>query len=202
PRFIYMIPEGHNPLGISLNEDKRVKLVNLAQKYEIPIVEDDAYGLLTYETTVPPLKSYWKEGVFYIGSLSKVIAPSFRDGWIVAPQTTIEKFDTLKEGTDINTSTFSQKIILSILNDTNIDRHIIKLRDIYKRKRDIMVCALKKYIPELEFKVPQSGFFLWGKFSSTVNTTELFNIALHEERLSFLPGEAFLIGERADASNC
>lgn len=202
PRFIYMIPEGHNPLGISLGETKRIQLAKLTKKYQIPIVEDDAYGLLTYETTAPPLKSYWKEGVFYIGSFSKVLGPSFRVGWIVAPKATIERFETLKEGTDINASTFSQKLILSILNDTDFDVHIMKLRETYKKKRDIMVDALNKYIPELEFKVPQSGFFLWGKLSSTVNTTELFNIGLREEGISFLPGEAFLIGERADARNC
>lgn len=201
PRFIYMIPEGHNPLGISLGETQRIQLIKLAQKYQIPIVEDDAYGLLTYETTVPPLKSYWKEGVFYIGSFSKVLAPSFRVGWIVTPKTTIERFETLKEGTDINTSTFSQKLILSILNDTDFDAHVMTLRESYKKKRNIMVNSLKKYIPELEFEIPQSGFFLWGTLPSTVNTTELFNVALREEGISFLPGEAFLIGERADAKN-
>lgn len=202
PRFIYMIPEGHNPLGISLTEAQRRKLIKLAQDHKIPIVEDDAYGLLTYDKIVPALKSYWKEGVFYIGSFSKVLGPSFRVGWIVAPKSTIEKLETLKEGTDINTSTFSQKLILSILSNNNFDDHVLKLREFYKHKREIMVDALNRFIPELEFEIPNSGFFLWGKLPSNVNTTELFKIALEEEGLSFLPGDAFLIGEKLEAQNC
>ncbi len=202
PRFIYMIPEGHNPLGISLTEAQRRKLIKLAQKHKIPIVEDDAYGLLTYDKIIPALKSYWKEGVFYIGSFSKVLAPSFRVGWIVAPRSTIEKLETLKEGTDINTSTFSQKVILSILSNNNFDTHVLKLREFYQQKRDTMVDALNRFIPELEFEIPNSGFFLWGKLPSTVNTTELFKIALEEEGISFLPGDAFLIGEKLEAQNC
>ena len=115
PRFLYTISEGHNPLGTSLSKEQRTKLINLAQRYQIPIIEDDAYGFLNYEEIEPPLKSYWKEGVFYIGSFSKILAPSLRLGWIVVSEQVIEKLEIIKEGLDINTSTVGQKIINSIL---------------------------------------------------------------------------------------
>lgn len=202
PSLIYTMSEGHNPLGISLNKEQRIDLTKLAEHFRIPIIEDDAYGFLNYDHTEPPLKSYWKEGVFYIGSFSKIIAPSLRVGWIIALEPLIEKLEILKEGFDINTSTLSQKLINSFFTSGELQTHILKLRKEYKNKRDIMVKSLKKYIPEMEFSIPQSGFFIWGKLPSSINTNRLFKLALEEEKVSFLPGSAFLIGKRQDALNC
>lgn len=200
--LMYTMSEGHNPLGISLSKDQRIELIKLAEQYQVPIIEDDAYGFLNYDTVEYPLKSYWKEGVFYIGSFSKILAPSMRVGWIIASENIIEKLETLKEGMDINTSTIGQKLISSFLTKTDLKEHIFKLRSEYKNKRDIMAEALRKYIPEMDFIIPKSGFFIWGKLPSSVNTNRLFKLALEEEKVSFLPGSAFLIGKREDAFNC
>jgi 2-aminoadipate transaminase len=202
PSFMYTISEGHNPLGISLDKNKRIELIKIAQQYRIPLVEDDAYGFLNYEDVELPLKSYWKEGVFYIGSFSKILAPALRVGWIIASKLIIEKLEILKEGLDINTSTLSQKIINSFFAKRSLKEHISKLKEKYKNKRDTMVAALKRHIPEMEFRVPKSGFFIWGKLPSSINTNRLFKLALEEEKVSFLPGSAFLIGDRKEIQNC
>lgn len=202
PSFMYTISEGHNPLGISLDKKQRIELIEIAQHYKLPLVEDDAYGFLSYEDVEPPLKSYWKEGVFYIGSFSKIFAPSLRVGWIVASKAIIEKLEILKEGLDINTSTLSQKILNSFFAKRSLKEHISELKEKYKNKRDAMVAALKTHIPEMEFEIPRSGFFIWGRLPSPINTSRLFKLALEEENVSFLPGSAFLIGDRKDVQNC
>ncbi len=202
PSLIYTMSEGHNPLGISLNKEHRIKLTKLAEHYKIPIIEDDAYGFLNYDSVELPLKSYWREGVFYIGSFSKIMAPSLRVGWIIASESMIEKLEILKEGLDINTSTLSQKLINSLFIKGCLKEHVLKLREEYGKKRDIMVEALKKHIPEMEFSIPRSGFFIWGKLPFSMNTDRLFKLALEEEKVSFLPGSAFLIGKREDIQNC
>ncbi|MBS0272498.1 MAG: PLP-dependent aminotransferase family protein [Proteobacteria bacterium] len=202
PSLIYTMSEGHNPLGVSLSKNQRTQLVKLAEHYKVPIIEDDAYGFLNYDPVEPPLKSYWKEGVFYIGSFSKILAPSLRVGWIITSEEIIEKLEILKESLDINTSTLSQKLVNSFFMKNYLNQHIVKLGEEYKNKRDLMVKYLKKYIPEMEISLPKSGFFIWGKLPASINTNRLFTLALEEEQVSFLPGSAFLIGEREDVQNC
>ena len=204
PSLLYVISEGHNPLGVTLSKEQRIEITKLAQDHQVPIIEDDAYGFLTYEKGDPPLKSYWKEGVFYIGSFSKILAPSLRVGWIIASESTIEKLEILKEGSDINTSTLSQKFINTLFERDNLKEHISKLREGYKIKRDVMVDSLKRYIPEMAFCIPQSGFFIWGNLSCSVNTNRVFKLALEQKQgqVSFMPGSAFLIGERKDIQKC
>ncbi|OJX14238.1 MAG: hypothetical protein BGO77_02130 [Caedibacter sp. 37-49] len=201
-RFMYTISEGHNPLGTSLDKKQQIELIELAQHYKLPLVEDDAYGFLSYEDVEPPLKFYWKEGVFYIGSFSKILAPSLRVGWIIASEMIVKKLEILKESLDINTSTLSQKIINSFFIKRSLKEHISKLKEKYKNKRDVMIAALKMHVPEMEFEIPKSGFFIWGKLPSSINTSKLFKLALEEEKVSFIPGSAFLIGDRKEIHNC
>lgn len=202
PRLIYTISEGHNPLGISLSREQRSEFIKLAHRYQIPIIEDDAYGFLSYEKVEPPLKSYWKEGVFYIGSFSKILAPSLRLGWIVASEQSIEKLEIIKEGLDINTSTVGQRIISSYLEKKSLEAHLSKLKQQYKNKRDTMIGSLKKHLPEMEFAIPKSGFFIWGRLPPSINTNRVFKLSLEEEKVSFLPGQAFLINKGEQAQNC
>lgn len=202
PSLMYTMSEGHNPLGSSLSKEQRVELTKLALEYKVPIIEDDAYGFLNYDPVDPPLKSYWKDGVFYIGSFSKILAPSMRVGWIIASAPIIEKLEILKEGLDLNTSTLSQTLIHSFFARGILTEHISNLRESYKAKRDVMIHSLQEYIPEMKFTIPKSGFFIWGKLPSSINTKRLFQFALEEEKISFLPGNAFLIGARDDVQNC
>lgn len=202
PSLLYTMSDGHNPLGNSLSKEQRIELTKLTLEYKVPIIEDDAYGFLNYDPVPPPLKFYWEGGVFYIGSFAKILAPSLRVGWIIAPESIIEKLKILKEGIDINTSTLSQSFIHSFFTKGKFTEHIAKIKETYKTKRDLMVHALQEHIPELEFTTPKSGFFIWGKLPSSINTTRLFKFALAEEKVSFLPESAFLTGVRNDAQRC
>lgn len=202
PKFLYTMSDGHNPLGISLSKEKRVKLIEIAQTYKIPILEDDAYGFLNYQTVEPCLKAYDSDWVFYIGSFSKILAPSARVGWIIAPEFIIEKLAILKESSDINTATFSQRIISSFLEKGNFTAHLAVLQDAYKEKRDRMAKSLKKYIPEIEFTIPASGFFIWAQLPKSIDTYQLFWHALENEKISFLPGAVFTTSSTSNLNHC
>ena len=191
PKFLYTMSDGHNPLGTSLSKEKRLKLTEIAQTYRIPIIEDDAYGFLNYQAVEPPLKAYSNDWVFYIGSFSKILAPSARVGWIIAPEDLIIKLEILKESSDINTATLSQRIISAFLDKNDFTKHLFYIQESYKEKRDKMVKALKQHIPELVFVIPSSGFLIWGQLPSSIDTYQLFWQALKNEKVSFLPGIAF-----------
>ncbi len=203
PKFIYTIPEGHNPLGISLSKEKRLKLINLAKSYKIPIVEDDAYGFINYEEEVEaPLRSYSDEWIFYIGSYSKILSPATRVGWIIVPEGLIDKLEILKEASDINTATFTQHIISSYIEMGFLSDHLSFIKKHYKEKRDVMVKALKQYIPEIQFFIPKSGFFIWGRLPSNINTDKLFKLTLETKNVSFIPGSAFGLNNKKSLTNC
>jgi 2-aminoadipate transaminase len=202
-KFIYTIPEGHNPLGMSLSKEKRLKLINLAESYKIPIVEDDAYGFINYgEVVEPPLRAYSDEWIFYIGSFSKILSPSTRVGWIIVPEVLIEKLEILKEASDINTATFSQHIISSYIEMDFLSDHLSLIKKHYKEKRDIMAKTLKQYIPEMQYILPNSGFFIWGRLPKHIDTNKLFKLALETKNVSFLPGSAFGPNNKNNLTNC
>lgn len=202
PKLYYTIPEGHNPLGISLSKEQRQEIISISRSYELPILEDDAYGLIHYGETPPPLRSYFNELVFYIGSFSKILSPTLRIGWIIAPESLVEKLEILKESMDINTSTLSQHIINNYLNQGYLNEHLQLLRTHYKKKRDAMIEAIKHYIPEMYFSIPNSGFFIWGRLPNNINTNNLFLQAVKNHKVSFLPGSAFGIKSNNSLSNC
>lgn len=202
PKLYYTIPEGHNPLGISLSKEQRQEIISISRSYALPILEDDAYGLIHYGETPPPLCSYFSELVFYIGSFSKILSPTLRIGWIIAPESLIQKLEILKESMDINTSTLSQHIINNYLNQGYLNEHLQLLRTHYKKKRDAMIEAIKHYIPEMCFSIPNSGFFIWGRLPNNINTNNLFLQAVKNHKVSFLPGLAFGIKSNNSLSNC
>lgn len=202
PKLLYTISEGHNPLGISLSKEKKLELINIASSYKLPIVEDDAYGFINYSEVPSPLRSYSSDLVFYIGSFSKILSPAARLGWIIAPEHIIEKLEILKECMDINTSTLAQYIINNYLNQGYLSEHLNFLKNHYKKKRDTMIDALKHYIPEMQFCVPDSGFFIWGRLPNNINTSNLFLQAIENHKVSFLPGLAFGIEPNGSLSNC
>lgn len=192
PSLLYSMPTGHNPLGINYTEKQKTQLAALCHFYKVPIIEDDAYGFLYYNEQTKALRSYESEWVFYIGTFSKIIAPSFRVGWLVVPEEVIPKLAFIKEGSDINTATFTQHIIDEILNDESfLTKHLNNLRQVYKERRDIMIKAIKNHFPlESRISEPKHGFFVWVELPNNINTFELFNIAL-EENIAFMPGEIF-----------
>ena len=191
PKLIYTMSEGHNPCGTSLDTESCINLINTAERFSIPIIEDDAYGFLNYDAVEYPLKYYSNDLVFYIGSFSKILSPATRVGWIIVPDHLIEQLAILKESSDINTSTLSQHIICAYLETNKFDQHLQYIKKFYKQKRDIMIEALQKYMPDVKFTIPKSGFFIWCKFPNYIDTNKLFKCATENFGVSFLPGYAF-----------
>ena len=192
PVIIYIVTDGSNPMGVTLSFEKRKKLVEIAKKYKIPILEDDPYGFLSYEQNgLLALKAFDKDNVLYIGSFSKIIAPALRVGWVIVPKEIVPKLAQLKESSDINTVTFSQRILEKFIEDMHLYTHLTKINNIYKSKRDYMNYCIKKYLPSsVRYVVPAHGIFFWLEFERFINTELLFQKAL-EKKLMILPGNAF-----------
>src|SRR5205085_10654667 len=148
PSFIYAISDGHNPMGSSLSVEKRERLVQLAMKHRTPIIEDDAYGFISFDgAAAPPMRALDDRHVLYVGSFSKILAPSLRIGWILAPEAILGKLSIIKEASDIDTATFSQRAVSAFLNANDIAPHLALLGSEYKRRRDCMTAALNRHFP-------------------------------------------------------
>jgi 2-aminoadipate transaminase len=195
PAFIYAITEGHNPLSVSLSKDKRIRLVELAGHYGVPIIEDDAYGFLSYDgKSELPLRALDDQHVFYVGSFSKIVAPALRVGWLVVPEALIRPLSIVKESTDIDSTTFPQRVISAYLETGQLPDHIKHLCSHYGLRRDAMLEALREHFPEeTRWTTPRSGMFLWVE-NDNVDAAELFERALSLAQVAFIPGFVFNVG--------
>jgi 2-aminoadipate transaminase len=192
PAFLYTMSVGHNPLSHSMNAEKKAGLVQLAQQYGCPIVEDDVYGFLQYEReTASPLRALDGNNVFYVGSFSKILAPALRVGWIVAPRIHMNALAALKEGSDINTATLSQRLVCRYLDSHSLSGRLDKVCNIYKNRRDVMQKALEMSFDERSrWQIPAAGFFFWLESERFRDTQSLLTKAL-ASGVSFVPGRAF-----------
>lgn len=204
PAFIFTMTEGHNPLGVSLREEDRRRLAQLARCYQVPVVEDDAYGFLRYdEAGPPPMRAFDEEWIFYVGSFSKILAPSLRVGWLIVPEPLIPVLSVIKEASDIDTATFTQRTIVAYLEAGHLPDHIKELRLAYRERRDCMIEALAEHFPKgARWNKPESGVFVWVDLNSAVDTTEILRRAIETERVAFIPGQAFAVNGRAGSQSC
>lgn len=195
PAFIYSITDGHNPLSVNLHPAKRERLVELAKAYHVPIIEDDAYGFLNYsEAMSPPLRALNDRWVFYVGSFSKILAPALRAGWMIVPPELIEPLSIVKESADIDTATFTQRLINAYLESGQFPAHLANLCAHYNSRREMMAHALEACFPnEARWNVPESGFFFWVELPATINLDRLFKVAIEREQVAFIPGNAFSV---------
>ncbi|HET6230114.1 MAG TPA: PLP-dependent aminotransferase family protein [Longimicrobiaceae bacterium] len=202
PGFIYVISDGHNPVGVSVSPEKRARLVQLARRFGVPIVEDDAYGLLNFGQAVPPMRAMDDEWVFYVGSLSKVMAPGFRIGWIVAPERFVPVLGCAKDASDIDTSTFTQALVSEYIESGHFSGHLPRVRDAYRERRDVMLAALARHFPTgARWTVPTNGALIWLDLPRHVDTGKLLKVAVETEGVAFVPGNAFACdGSRAGSN--
>ena len=198
PAFIYCITDGHNPLGCSLSPAKREQLVDLARRHRIPIVEDDAYGMLSYDRPVPPLRAMDDEWVVYVGSFSKVLAPSLRLGWIVAPEEMIPVLGCAKDGQDLDMASLSQRIAGEYLDSGAFPGHLAAVRAEYHGRRDLMLELLQRELPAgSRWSTPGNGALIWAELPGGADTGVLLERAI-DEGVAYVPGAAFALpGSRA-----
>jgi 2-aminoadipate transaminase len=206
PKFMYVLPNFQNPGGTTLAEGRRHELVLLADRYGIPIIEDDPYGQLRYEGEhLPPLvvldrenlrrdSGYSIGNVIYLCTFSKTLSPGLRLGWIVAPPDVIAKLVQLKQGADLHTSTFGQMVAYEVARDGFLDEHIKLIRRVYGERRNVMLEALAEFCPpEVTWTRPLGGLFLWVTLPVGMDCHQLFETAL-KQNVAFVPGDCFYAG--------
>ncbi len=200
PRFLYIVSCFQNPTGVTLAPERRVRLVELAARYQLPIVEDDPYGELYYggqRSTPLAAIDIAMHGepryVVYLGTLSKLLAPGLRVGWIVAPRTLVDRLVMLKQGLDLHTGSMAQAVAYYACRDGLLDRHIPRLRALYGERRDAMLAALasERALPVgTRWTRPDGGMFLWLTLPAEDDAEVLLARALAEQ-VAFVPGRQF-----------
>jgi len=203
PKFIYVLPNFQNPTGATLALERRHKLIELADRYGVPIVEDDPYGQLRYEgdhlPSVVVLDSQFRDtgeqcyhgNVIYLSTFSKILSPGIRLAWVVAPPEVIRKLVQAKQGADLHTSTFNQLVTYEVARGGFLDRHIKVIRDVYGERRNVMLGAMDAYFPPgVDWTHPEGGLFLWGTLPESLNAADVLNAAVHQ-KVAFVPGEPF-----------
>ena len=193
PKFIYVVPTFQNPAGVTMPEKRRRRLVDIAIENDLLILEDDPYGDLRYSGTHQrPIKAFDDEGVvIYLGTFSKILAPGFRVAWAVGSETIIRKFVIAKQSIDLCSSTLGQHIASEFMRRGLLDPHIEKIKIMYKRKRNLMLNAMDKYMPkEAEWTKPDGGLFLWTTLPEYIESKELLMSAVNK-KVAFVVGTAF-----------
>ena len=191
-KFIYVLPNFHNPAGTTMSLERRLQLVELAAEHGVFIVEDDPYGELRFEgQDITPIFALHKENTIYLSTFSKTLSPGMRLGWIVAPEKVIAKIIQAKQGADLHTSSLVQCLAYDICQRGLLRAHVRKVRDIYRERRDAMLAAMEEHFPpEVKWTRPQGGLFLWVRLPECMDTEALLKVAL-EEKVAFVPGHAF-----------
>jgi 2-aminoadipate transaminase len=205
PKFLYVMPNFQNPAGVTLALERRRQLVSLAEKFGVPIVEDDPYEKLRYEgESLPPLialdPAYRGPGeagggnVIYLSTFSKTLAPGLRLGWIAGPAGVIAKLVQIKQGADLHTSTFSQMLAYEAATGGFLERHTRTICRVYRERRDAMLDALQAMLPPgAACTRPQGGLFLWATLPEGMDSRALLEHAL-AEGVAFVPGDCFYAG--------
>ncbi len=202
-RFIYTIPNFQNPSGATMSLEKRKKLYALAKQYGVLILEDNPYGDLRVSgESLPSIKSMDEDGiVIYAGSFSKVLAPGVRVGYTVAPAPIVAKMTVGKQAADTHTPMFTQMLVDEWMATTDFEAHIQKIREIYRRKLNLM-CDLidEKLGGFVEYVRPEGGMFVWCKLPDSVNMLDFCARAV-EKKVAVVPGSAFTV-EEGETTNC
>jgi 2-aminoadipate transaminase len=203
PRFIYVIPDGHNPTSSSLPMSQRQRLVELARVHGVPILEDDPYGLLGFGRGFePPLHALAPDHVLYVGSFSKLLAPSLRLGWIVAPPALVPRLSSVRQGCDLDVASLTQQAVARLLDGMDLSAHLELLRREYSRRMEAMLDALAEHFPrDAVWHRPSGGMFIWVVLPRRVDTVALLADAVERERVGFVPGEAFAVGDASPAAS-
>ncbi len=192
-KIIYIISDFQNPTGRSWSLERREQLVSIAAKHELMVIEDNPYGELRFEgEALPSAKSFDKTGcVFCLGTFSKIFCPGYRIGWIAGDKRVIEKYALVKQGADLQCNTIAQRVINKYLELYDIDNHIEKIRQVYKRRRDITAKSMEaEFPPGITFTKPQGGLFAWVELPSHINARDVLEECL-KKNVAFVPGGSF-----------
>ena len=198
-RFLYVLPNFQNPTGRTMSEQCRAELSALASQRGLPLIEDNPYGDLWFDTPPPAsLTARNPQGCIYLGSFSKVLAPGLRLGFLVAPKAVYPKLLQAKQAADLHSPGFNQRMIAEVMKDGFLDRHVPTIRALYKAQRDAMLAALTQYFPNhqtqpdqsLTWNTPAGGMFLWARLPAGMSAADLLPLAI-DQGVAFVPGAPF-----------
>lgn len=192
PAFIYTMPEIHNPAGVTMDILRKIKLHDIAAKYDVIIIEDDPYGMINYDgKPVIPVKYFDKgDRVVYMGSFSKTLSPGLRTGWMAAHPDIVRRCTIAKQGEDLCSNTLSQYAIYNFLAEGRLTERIDRVKEIYRVKRDLMADSIEEMIPGASFVRPEGGLFIWVKLPEQVDTLAMMEKALARD-VAYVTGTAF-----------
>lgn len=202
-KMIYTIPTFQNPTGTTMPLEKRKKLIELANKYDVLVLEDNPYGDLRFRgEDVPTIKSLDTEGrVIYAGSFSKILSPGMRLGYIIGAPAMLEKIEILKQVNDVHTPVLTQLMCVEFMKKYNIDDYIEKNRQLYGKKCAVMLDAMEKYFPKgkVTWTVPDGGIFMWCECPEIEDITPVMDKAL-EKKVAIVPGSNFAVDINAPSN--
>ena len=193
-KLMYLIPTFHNPTGITMSLEKRLAVLELARKYDVVIIEDNPYGELRFAgEDIPTLKSLDTDGrVIYCSSFSKILSAGMRVGFVIAPATICSKMTVAKQGEDVHTNIFFQMLCYKYMTQCDLDAHIASINDLYRKKCNLMLECLDKYIPsdKVTFTRPEGGLFIWGTIKNCDDASGIVKAAI-SKKVAVVPGTAF-----------
>ncbi|MFD6055680.1 PLP-dependent aminotransferase family protein [Agromyces sp. NPDC060279] len=195
-KFLYTIPNFHNPAGVTLSAERRPEILEICRQNEILVLEDNPYGLLHFDEPAPnALRSMDPEGVIYLGSFSKTLAPGFRVGWALAPHAIREKLILAAESAVLSPSSFSQLVVAEYLSTADWRGQIDTFRGVYRERKDAMIEALGEYLPQLRWTNPNGGFYVWVTMPDVLDSKQMLPRAVRE-LVAYTPGTAFFADGR------
>ena len=192
-KMIYVIPDFQNPTGRTWTLERRQKFMEVVNRYEIPVIEDNPYGELRFENdTLPALKSMDPKGlVVYLGTFSKILVPGYRLGWVCASDEILSMFNFIKQGADLQTQTVTQLEVNQFMEMFDLDEHVDVIRETYRHRRDVMMEAMETYFPkEVKFTHPDGGLFTWVELPDYINSRDMAVQCL-EKKVAYVPGDSF-----------
>jgi 2-aminoadipate transaminase len=190
-KFLYLVPNFGNPSGVTLTEERRHRIVEICKREHILILEDNPYGLLYFGEKPPnAMRSFEDDCVIYLGSFSKIFAPGFRVGYVLAPPAIRDKLVLANESAILSPSSFSQMLISEYLAKADWQGQIDTFRGVYRERRDAALSAMKEYLPSLRTTRPDGGFYLWVTLPEGVDSKAMLPLAV-KELVAYTPGTAF-----------
>ncbi|MFM6966961.1 MAG: PLP-dependent aminotransferase family protein [Rhodoluna sp.] len=190
-KFLYLVPNFANPSGVTLSAERRPQILEICKREHILIIEDNPYGLLYFDKPVPDaLRAVEEDGVVYLGSFSKILAPGFRVGYVLAPPAIRDKMVLAQESALLCPSSFTQMMISEYLANADWKGQIDTFRGVYRERKDAALAAMQEYLPDLHTTRPDGGFYLWITLPEGVDSKAMLPLAV-KELVAYTPGTAF-----------
>lgn len=193
PKLLYLVPSFQNPSSVTIPTDRRKKIVAIAERYRVPILEDTAYRSIRFEGEAPPLlASLSPENVILVNTLSKILNPGLRIGWVVPPTAFSQMLEMAKQGQDQCSSTIGQYVALEVGRQGLLDKQISVAIETYRRKRDVALNALKRHMPgQVTWTRPEGGFYSWLTLPASVDCGKELDVIVKRDKVAYAPGSAF-----------